>query len=84
VWFLDQQDWKPGMDVLKPQLQNYSNAKKCFDKHWKTEDGVIAGVERSNRCAERAIKILGDIFPYCKSDEKLNQRFILTNDISLS
>jgi len=84
VWFLDQQDWKPGMDVLKPQLQNFSNANKCFDKHWKREDSVITGVERSNRCAERAIKILGDIFPFCKSDEKLNQRFILTNDISLS
>lgn len=80
VWFSNQCDWKPAMLSLKPALQQYPKAEKCFDTHWKKEDSAIDGIERSNRCAERAIQIMQEIFPKCKSPAKLNERFLLTND----
>jgi hypothetical protein len=80
AWFCDQCDWKPATQYLLGALQKYPKAEQCFNKHWKKEDSAISGIERSNQCAERAIKSLQDIFPKCKSYDKLCERFLLTND----
>lgn len=79
VWFSDQREWRIPIEKLSPVLEEYPKAKKCFETHWVKQDSVLPGIERSNRCAERAIKILQDIFPNCRSNDKLNDRFILTN-----
>lgn len=81
AWFLDQRDWKLPFLTLKPALRMYPKAEKCFDTHWKKEDSLIDGVDRSNRCAERAIQVLQELFPKCNTPEKLNKRFLLSNDV---
>jgi hypothetical protein len=80
TWFSDQKDWQSAVDVLKPRLQQYPKALKWNETHWVTSDSVIDGIQRSNQCAERAIQIMEEMFPRCKSAEKLNKRFILSNN----
>ena len=79
-WFSDQKDWQSAVDVLKPRLQQYPKALQCFERHWVTSDSVIDGIQRNNQCAERAIQIMEEMFSRCKSAEKLNDRFILSNN----
>jgi hypothetical protein len=68
------------MSLLKPALVQYPKAEVCFDRHWKQEDSAIRGIERSNRCAERGIRIMEELFPKCKTPAKFNARYLLTND----
>lgn len=55
-------------------------ALKCFNTHWSREKSVI-DLPRSNIIAERAVKLMKEMYPYSKRDEYLNLKFIATNTL---
>lgn len=57
-------------------------AKKCLETHWKIESSVI-NVPRTNIVAERAVKLMEEL--YCKSNSSihLNTKFVATNNFNL-
>ena len=77
-WFSSQKyndnDFKNLSDVLKP----YKKALQSFKNHWKKEPSVI-DIPRSNQIAERAIKVMQDLYASCRKKDKLQLRFILSN-----
>ena len=78
IWFSNQIFDDQHYFLLRDAVQPFSKAARCFQTHWSQNPSPL-NTERSNRCAERAIKILQDISPYAHSAEKLNLRFMLTN-----
>lgn len=79
IWFSDHQFNEDNFQLLKLSLARFENAKKCFLKHWVQDDSFIKNQQRSNICAERAIKIVQDIYPFCKSTRTLNLKFLSYN-----
>jgi len=77
AWFSKQTYNSEIYEQLSEAVSRFQKAKVCLDKHWVLEDSRIKDVQRSNICAERAIKVMQDID--CRTDKKLNLRFILTN-----
>ena len=78
VWFSGQLFRANDFDELQHDVVNYHKASICLKTHWSKTPSPI-NTARSNICAERAIKIMQDIHPLCRSDMKLNLRFLLSN-----
>ena len=64
-------------DLLQ-QVKGTLKAAVCLNKHWSTNP-LHLNAQRSNICAERAVKVLQDLYPLCRSTRKLNLRFLLSN-----
>lgn len=77
IWFSKQCFMDETYSKLNKELLNFSKAHQCFLKHWVKEDSVLLNVERSNICAERAIKVVQDLYPRCKTVSSLNLKFIV-------
>ena len=77
-WFTDQmykdKDYTNLAEILKP----YDKALRVLQNHWKQEPSVIK-IPRSNQCAERAIKVMQDLYAACRNKDKLELRFLRSN-----
>lgn len=78
IWFSAQCFNPVDIDNLSEACKEYPKALKSLRKFWSTEPTPIP-TQRSNICAERAIKVMQELLPLCKSTEKLNIKFLLTN-----
>lgn len=79
VWFSDHRFHNNDFEILEKSVKQFGTAHKCFLKHWVKEDSAILNLKRSNICAERAIKVIQEIYPFCKSEYSLNLKFISNN-----
>lgn len=78
IWFSSQFFNLADFDNLSEACKDHPKALNSLRKFWSTEPTPIP-TQRSNICAERAIKVMQDLLPLCKSSEKLNVKFLLTN-----
>lgn len=76
IWFSDHCFKIDDYSKLNLALLPFKNAHLCFQRHWVQEESAIPKQQRSNVCAERAIKVVQDIFPLCKTTHSLNLKFI--------
>lgn len=79
VWFSDHCFNENNFSLLNNSTTKYKKAHVCFMKHWVGESSAIPNQQRSNICAERAIKIAQDIFVLSKTSRTLNLKFISFN-----
>ncbi len=77
-WFGDHLFDPNNYDQLETLCAEFKKALKSVKTFWSQEPSPIP-TQRSNICAERGIKILQDLKPLCKSQQKLNLRFVLSN-----
>lgn len=77
-WFSDQMYRITDYGKLSEILNSYKKALNCLKNHWKREPSMLS-IPRSNQCAERAIKIMQDLYGICQKKDKLPLRFILSN-----
>lgn len=80
IWFSDQCFNEETYEALQLSLTQFKSAHACFGRHWVKEASIIPMQQRSNICAERAIKVVQDIYPLCKSTRTLNLKFISFNN----
>lgn len=80
AWFSNQhycsniyQELDSGISVL-----SCPNALKSFRKHWVKEMSAV-DVPRTNIVAERAVKLLEQIYQTCKSNKYVNVKFVNSN-----
>ena len=76
-WFTEQK-YEESFTNLADILKTYKKALNTLEYHWKKEPSAI-DIPRSNQCAERAIKVMQELYETCKKKEKLLMRFILSN-----
>lgn len=74
VWFSNHNFDSNHFGIINEALENFPKAKTCFNKHWIKEPSAIP-CQRSNICAERGVKIIQNIYPFCKSVRALNLKF---------
>lgn len=79
IWFSGQVYNQDNYNNLAAVCKDHSKAIKTLRTFWSVEPTPIP-TQRSNICAERAIKVLQDLLPLCKSIEKINIKFLLTNE----
>jgi len=79
IWFSGQYYNPDNFDNLAEVCQNHSKALKSLRNFWSVEPTPIP-TQRSNICAERAIKVMQDLLPLCKSIDKLSIKFLLSNE----
>lgn len=80
IWFSDHTFNKNNFATLQKSLAGFTKPNECFLRHWVNKPSAIEEVQRSNICAERAIKIVQDILPLCKSSHTLNLKLISYNN----
>lgn len=80
IWFSDQRFRYNNFENLETSVKPFKNAHKCLLKHWVEEDSAILNLKRTNICAERAIKVIQEIYTYCKTERTLNLKFITSNE----
>lgn len=80
IWFSDHKFNPLDFNFLEELAFPYPKALNSLKRFWNKEPSPLES-ERSNICAERAVKILQSIKPMCRSKETLNKRFLLTNKI---
>lgn len=78
-WFSDQLYNENSFQNLSVILKPYEKALQSLENHWKKDPSVL-NIPRSNQCAERAIKVMQELYDACKNKEKLQLRFILSNN----
>ena len=80
AWFCDQKFNENLYDKIVSSLTSLkcNKALNSFKTHWVNEVSVI-DVPRSNKLAERSIKIMEDVFKTCKNDKYLNLKFVAKN-----
>ena len=74
IWFLAQFFNPADFDYLSEACQEHPKALKSLRKFWSREP-----TQRSNICAERAIKVMQNLLPLSRSTERLNIQFLITN-----
>ncbi|ESO10204.1 hypothetical protein HELRODRAFT_168084 [Helobdella robusta] len=79
IWFSGQVYNQDNYNNLAAVCKDHSKAIKTLRTFWSVEPTPIS-TQRSNICAERAIKVLQDLLLLCKSIEKINIKFLLTNE----
>lgn len=79
IWFGDHCFKENNFEALSQSLTFFTKANECFLRHWVREPSKIKDHQRSNICAERAIKVVQDIYPLCKTIRTLNLKFISYN-----
>ena len=77
-WFSAQFFNPANFDHLSEACQEHPKALKSLRRFWSREPTPIP-TQRSNICAERAIKVMQDLLPLRTSTERLNTKFLLTN-----
>ena len=79
-WFSDQHYTENVYEELHSAISKFGCQKaiKCFETHWVNKPSII-DVPRSNIVAERAVKIMENIYATCRSDKYLNIKFINSN-----
>jgi hypothetical protein len=77
-WFTDQMYNKNDFKNLSKVLKPYKKGLNTLENNWKKEPSTI-NIPRSNQCAERAIKVMQELYAICKIKSKLQLRFILSN-----
>ena len=77
IWFSDMQYSEHDFQNLEQAITSTS-AMKTLKTFWSHEPSRIQGIQRSNICAERAIKVMQEIHP--RDIDKMNYRFILQNN----
>jgi hypothetical protein len=78
VWFSDHLYQPMVFRSLEDSVKPYKKALTCLYNHWSQASSPL-NIPRSNMCAERAIKVMQELASLCRSPEKLNLRFILSN-----
>ena len=78
AWYSDQYYDDNIFYKLFYAVQLFEKAKKCLITHWSKLPSAIE-TQRSNICAERAIKVIQSLQYHSK--ETLNKRFILSNKL---
>ena len=78
MWFSDQMFYPENGKELEKAIKNQPKAINTFKKFWCDIPSPI-NTQRSNICAERAVKVLQDIKSFCKSKDTLYLKFLLTN-----
>lgn len=79
IWFSKHTFNDHSYELLKDQVKGYKKAFNSFKNFWSNEDSAIVDIQRSNICAERAVKIAQDILAH--SAYTMNLKYILTNDL---
>ena len=79
IWFSSQMYNPSDFKHISEACIGHEKALKSLKNFWSTKDSPIKS-QRSNICAERAIKVMQDLLPYSRSIESLNVRIILSND----
>ena len=77
LWFSDHKYDLTAFERASLAMSSYPKAAKTVEKFWNPDPSVLEDVERSNRCAERAVKVMKDLD--CRSADKLNMKFLLSN-----
>lgn len=77
-WFDDQTYKENTYSDLHKVLLNKKKPLATFTNHWNPEPSAI-NIPRSNQCAERAIKVMEDLYGLCRNKDSLPLRFILSN-----
>lgn len=77
-WFADQFYNKEDFNSLSIALKPYKKGLQVLKNHWKQEPSPLQ-IPRSNQCAERAIKVMQELYAVCRKNDKLQFRFILSN-----
>jgi len=57
----NENDFKNLSEGLKP----YRKALNSLENHWKQEPSILR-IPRSNQCAERAVKVMEELYSACK------------------
>jgi hypothetical protein len=78
IWFSRQLFNNADFENLKHEVEKYPKAALSLKTHWSTIQSPL-NIPRSNICAERAINVSHDLYPLCRSEIKLNLRFLLSN-----
>ena len=79
TWFSSQMYNPSNFKQLSEACIGHEKALNSLKNFWSTKDSPIQS-QRSNICAERAIKVMQDLLPYSRCIQSLNVRFILSND----
>ena len=77
-WFSAQFFNPADFDRPSEACQKHPKALKSLRKFWSREPTPIP-TQRLNIYPERAIKVMQDLLPLCRSTERLNIKFFLTN-----
>ena len=80
IWFSAQFFNLADFGHLSEACQEYPKALRSLRKFWSREPTPIP-TQRSNICAERAIKVMQDVLPLCRSTESLNIQFFFNKCI---
>ena len=78
-WFTNQMYNENAFKNLSEILKPYKKALHSLENHWEQEPSVL-NIPRSNQCAERAIKVMQELYAACRNKDKLQLRFTLTNN----
>ena len=76
IWFSDQFYNEQHYNNLLASVSSYPKAITCFHTHWIKDESAIP-TQRSNMCAERAIKVVQEL--NATNAETLNKWFLLFN-----
>ena len=79
IWFSGQVYNQDNYNNLAAVCKDHSKAIKTLRTFWSVEPTPIP-TQRSNNCAEHAIKVLQNLLPLCKSIKKITIKFLLTNE----
>lgn len=80
AWFCNQYYVADAYSELRTAVESLRipKALKCFSHHWKNQRSVL-DVPRSNIVAERAVKLMEELYHSCKTDKYLDSKFINNN-----
>ena len=79
-WFSDQKFNHESKRDLLETLKDHPKAKQTVQSHWSNKASII-DVPRTNRAAERCIKLMEDLPKNCRKEHYLNVKFVSLNDI---
>ncbi|KAI0984987.1 hypothetical protein GJ496_008344 [Pomphorhynchus laevis] len=78
-WFSNQKYNETSFEELSMAFANYPKALSTLTKYW-SRDKSSMDIERSNRCAERAVYQAKNFCNMTLKEENVKLRFILSND----
>jgi hypothetical protein len=74
-WFADQLYKENDFKSLSEILKKFKKAPNVLANHWNNQPSVI-NIPRSNQCAERAVKVMKELYNSCKNKDNLQLRVI--------
>jgi len=67
-WFTDQMYNENDFKNLSERLKPYRKALNSLESHWKREPSILR-IPRSNQRAERAVKVMQELYSACKNKD---------------